>query len=204
MKEKITKLIRNFGGQIETYSPLMKATGYVVSRLDVSLLFGILPSVTPFISKVSDPDVAAILGFLKSKKTGASSLVKNYDSLVSQLENLEEKIIAVKSRLDQAKGNVNQPVETIDKVSSESKQIDPTDLLGNPEYTKLLTEYTNLLRDGVNLLASNVNSRVLGKLLSLIAKSIGGQAISVKGFEMREFSLDLGVMPTVSFALVRV
>lgn len=65
MKEKVKNIISNIGGQIDMYSPLVSSTGYVISKLEVKLLFGILPSVTPHISKVSEPDIGQMISFLK-------------------------------------------------------------------------------------------------------------------------------------------
>lgn len=197
MKDKIKSIISNIGGQIETYSPLVSSTGYVISRLEVKLLFGLLPSITPFVTKISEPDIHQMIGFLKGMGGDISKLVTGGESLISKLEEIEQKVLLLEERLNQARAGASAAVSLADGLQRQVQSGGLQSLLENPEYKVLI-------QDAILLLASNVKSPILGKLLTFVARSIGSQSVSFKGYEMKEFSIDLGVLPSVSFALVKV
>lgn len=197
MKDKIKSIISNIGGQIETYSPLVSSTGYVISRLEVKLLFGLLPSITPFVTKISEPDIHQMIGFLKGMGGDISKLVTDGESLISKLEEIEQKVLLLEERLNQARAGASAAVSLADGLQRQVQSGGLQSLLENPEYKVLI-------QDAILLLASNVKSPILGKLLTFVARSIGSQSVSFKGYEMKEFSIDLGVLPSVSFALVKV
>ena len=197
MKDKIKSIISNIGGQIETYSPLVSSTGYVISRLEVKLLFGLLPSITPFVTKISEPDIHQMIGFLKGMGGDISKLVTDGESLISKLEEIEQKVLLLEERLNQARAGASAAVSLADGLQRQVQNGGLQSLLENPEYKVLI-------QDAILLLASNVKSPILGKLLTFVARSIGSQSVSFKGYEMKEFSIDLGVLPSVSFALVKV
>ena len=197
MKDKIKSIISNIGGQIETYSPLVSSTGYVISRLEVKLLFGLLPSITPFVTKISEPDIHQMIGFLKGIGGDISKLVTDGESLISKLEEIEQKVLLLEERLNQARVGASAAVSLADSLQRQVQSGELQSLLENPEYRVLI-------QDAILLLASNVKSSILGKLLTFVARSIGSQSVSFKGYEMKEFSIDLGVLPSVSFALVKV
>jgi len=197
LKDKIKSIISNIGGQIETYSPLVSSTGYVISRLEVKLLFGLLPSITPFVTKISEPDIHQMIGFLKGMGGDISKLVTDGESLISKLEEIEQKVLLLEERLNQARAGASAAVSLADGLQRQVQSGGLQSLLENPEYKVLI-------QDAILLLASNVKSPILGKLLTFVARSIGSQSVSFKGYEMKEFSIDLGVLPSVSFALVKV
>ena len=197
MKDKIRDIISNIGGQIETYSPLVSSTGYVISRLDVKLLFGLLPSITPFIKKVSDPDIHQMIVFLKADGGEVSRIITNSEAVISKLEEIELKVALLKSRALQLKSDVGSLVTLADNLTTQVQDNGLHSMMQDPDYSALM-------RDAILLLSGHVKSPILAKLLAFVAKSIGGQSINFKGYEMKEFSLDLGIMPSVSFSLVKV
>jgi len=197
MKDKIRDIISNIGGQIETYSPLVSSTGYVISRLDVKLLFGLLPSITPFIKKVSDPDIHQMIAFLKADGGEVSRIITNSEAVISKLEEIELKLALLKSRALQLKSDAGSLVTLADNLTTKVQDNGFHSMMQDPDYSALI-------RDAILLLAGHVKSPILAKLLAFVAKSIGGQSINFKGYEMKEFSLDLGIMPSVSFSLVKV
>lgn len=197
MKDKIKGIISNIGGQIETYSPLVSSTGYVISRLEVKLLFGLLPSITPFVTKISEPDIHQMIGFLKGMGGDISKLVTDGESLISKLEEIEQKVVLLEERLNQARAGASAAISLAEDLQRQVQGSGLQSLLENPDYKVLI-------QDAILLLASNVKSPILGKLLTFVARSIGSQSVSFKGYEMKEFSIDLGVLPSVSFALVKV
>ena len=197
MKDKIRDIISNIGGQIETYSPLVSSTGYVISKLDVKLLFGLIPSITPFIKKVSDPDIHQMIVFLKADGGEVSKIITNSEAVISKLEEIELKVALLKSRALQLKSDVGSLVTLADNLTTQVQDNGLHSMMQDPDYSALM-------RDAILLLAGHVKSPILAKLLAFVAKSIGGQSINFKGYEMKEFSLDLGIMPSVSFSLVKV
>ena len=197
MKDKIRDIISNIGGQIETYSPLVSSTGYVISRLDVKLLFGLIPSITPFIKKVSDPDIHQMIVFLKADGGEVSRIITNSEAVISKLEEIELKVALLKSRALQLKSDVGSLVTLADNLTTQVQDNGLHSMMQDPDYSALM-------RDAILLLAGHVKSPILAKLLAFVAKSIGGQSINFKGYAMKEFSLDLGIIPSVSFALVKV
>ena len=197
MKDKIRAIISNIGGQIETYSPLVSSTGYVISRLDVKLLFGLIPSITPFIKKVSDPDIHQMIVFLKAEGGEVSKIITNSEAVISKLEEIELKVALLKSRALQLKSDAGSLVTLADNLTTKVQDNGFHSMMQDPDYSALM-------RDAILLLAGHVKSPILAKLLAFVANSIGGQSINFKGYEMKEFSLDLGIMPSVSFSLVKV
>jgi len=197
MKEKVKNIISNIGGQIDMYSPLVSSTGYVISKLEVKLLFGILPSVTPHISKVSEPDIGQMISFLKMGSGQLATLVNDADNLVRKLEEIEQKIEEMKVRAQQARVGAEQAVAAMGEIATSIQQRGPSAILESPEYRALLQE-------AILLLSSKVKSPVLSKLLSFVAGSVGGESLTLKGYEMRDFSIDLGVLPSVSFSLTKI
>ena len=197
MKDKIRDIISNIGGQIETYSPLVSSTGYVISKLDVKLLFGLIPSITPFIKKVSDPDIHQMIVFLKADGGEVSRIITNSEAVISKLEEIELKVALLKSRALQLKSDAGSLVTLADNLTTKVQDNGFHSMMQDPDYSALM-------RDAILLLAGHVKSPILAKLLAFVAKSIGGQSINFKGYEMKEFSLDLGIMPSVSFSLVKV
>ena len=197
MKDKIRDIISNIGGQIETYSPLVSSTGYVISRLDVKLLFGLIPSITPFIKKVSDPDIHQMIVFLKADGGEVSKIITNSEAVISKLEEIELKVALLKSRALQLKSDAGSLVTLADNLTTQVHDNGLHSMMQD-------SDYSALMRDAILLLAGHVKSPILAKLLAFVAKSIGGQSINFKGYEMKEFSLDLGIMPSVSFSLVKV
>ena len=197
MKDKIRDIISNIGGQIETYSPLVSSTGYVISKLDVKLLFGLIPSITPFIKKVSDPDIHQMIVFLKADGGEVSKIITNSEAVISKLEEIELKVALLKSRALQLKSDAGSLVTLADNLTTQVQDNGLHSMMQDPDYSALM-------RDAILLLAGHVKSPILAKLLAFVAKSIGGQSINFKGYEMKEFSLDLGIIPSVSFSLVKV
>jgi hypothetical protein len=60
-----------------------------------------------------------------------------------------------------------------------------------------------LIQDAILLLSSSVKNPTLAKLFDLIAKLIGGESLDFRGYEMKDFSIDIGFLPAVSFSLVK-
>jgi hypothetical protein len=138
-----------------------------------------------------------MIGFLKGMGGDISKLVTDGESLISKLEEIEQKVLLLEERLNQARAGASAAVSLADGLQRQVQSGGLQSLLENPEYKVLI-------QDAILLLASNVKSPILGKLLTFVARSIGSQSVSFKGYEMKEFSIDLGVLPSVSFALVKV
>ena len=138
-----------------------------------------------------------MIGFLKGIGGDISKLVTDGESLISKLEEIEQKVLLLEERLNQARVGASAAVSLADSLQRQVQSGELQSLLENPEYRVLI-------QDAILLLASNVKSSILGKLLTFVARSIGSQSVSFKGYEMKEFSIDLGVLPSVSFALVKV
>ena len=132
MKDKIKSIISNIGGQIETYSPLVSSTGYVISRLEVKLLFGLLPSITPFVTKISEPDIHQMIGFLKGIGGDISKLVTDGESLISKLEEIEQKVLLLEDRLNQARVGASAAVSLADSLQRQVQSGEFQSLLENP------------------------------------------------------------------------
>lgn len=119
------------------------------------------------------------------------------DNLVRKLEEIEQKIEEMKVRAQQARVGAEQAVAAMGEIATSIQQRGPSAILESPEYRALLQE-------AILLLSSKVKSPVLSKLLSFVAGSVGGESLTLKGYEMRDFSIDLGVLPSVSFSLTKI
>jgi hypothetical protein len=95
--KKIQNMLRGLGEQVETYAPLMESTGYEISKIEVNLLFGIIPSITPHIAKVTPPDINKITQFLRGSAEQSKRLLENYDAVLAELELIGQKIIGLES-----------------------------------------------------------------------------------------------------------
>ena len=196
MKDKIKNIVSKIGNQIEAYSPLLNSTGYVISRLDVTLLLGLIPSITPTITKVSNPDIRQMINALKGFGVDLSKFVNNEATLISKLEEIEKKFLLLEDRFNQANAKVASPTHFAQADVTRVQGGGLESLLDHPE-GKALTQ------DAILLLSSSVKNPTLAKLLDLIAKSIGGQSLNFRGYEMKDFSIDIGFLPAVSFGLVK-
>jgi len=168
MKDKIIQKLRGVGEQLQNYAPLFKASGYEITRIEVKLLLGIIPSATPFVEKVSQPDIELMADTLKKNSAKLNTLITNIDRTADELYEIAAKAKKIKGNID------------------------------NREYSSLVVE-------ALELLSKRVTNPIVQKLLKLVASLSGpNQTISIKGYEMKEFALDISVIPTVKFALVKV
>jgi nanoRNase/pAp phosphatase (c-di-AMP/oligoRNAs hydrolase) len=168
MKDKIIQKLKGIGEQLYNYAPLFKASGYEVTRIEVKLLLGIIPSATPFIEKVSQPNIELMAETLKKNSAKLNNLITNIDKTANELFEIAARAKRVKNSAD------------------------------NKEYAALVAE-------ALDLLSKQVTNPVAQKLLKLVASLSGPkQEITIKGYEMKEFALDISVLPTVKFALIKI
>ena len=135
--------------------------------------------------------------FLKADGGEVSKIITNSEAVISKLEEIELKVALLKSRALQLKSDVGSLVTLADNLTTQVQDNGLHSMMQD-------SDYSALMRDAILLLAGHVKSPILAKLLAIVAKSIGGQSINFKGYEMKEFSLDLGIIPSVSFSLVKV
>ena len=196
MKDKIKDIVSKIGNQIEAYSPLLNSTGYVISRLEVTLLLGLIPSVTPTITKVSNPNISLMINALKGFGVNLSKFINNEATLISKLEEIEKKFLLLEERFNQANAKVASPTHFAQADVTRVQGGGLESLLDHPESKALI-------QDAILLLSSSVKNPTLAKLLDLIAKLIGGESLNFRGYEMKDFSIDIGFLPAVSFSLVK-
>jgi hypothetical protein len=188
--------VSKIGTQIEAYSPLLNSTGYVISRLEVTLLLGLIPSITPTITKVSNPNISLMINALKGFGVNLSKFINNEATLISKLEEIEKKFLLLEERFNQANANVASPTHFAQAVVTRVQGGGLESLQDHPESKALI-------QDAILLLSSSVKNPTLAKLLDLIAKLIGGESLNFRGYEMKDFSIDIGFLPAVSFSLVK-
>ena len=191
-KERVGSLVQDLGRQIDTYTPLMKASGYAIDRLDVELFLGFIPSISPVITQVADPDIKLMLAFFKDNPKITESLVKNPAEIVAQLEAIVERVKGLQSSVIARSGTSSTATGSGGGVGGDALM----SLLDHPEYRLLLKE-------SMTIVANQVKSKALSKLFSFMAASIGNQAVVIKGYEMREFSVDFALLPSVRFAMIK-
>ena len=101
MKDKIIQKLRGVGEQLQNYAPLFKASGYEITRIEVKLLLGIIPSATPFVEKVSQPDIELMADTLKKNSAKLNTLITNIDRTADELYEIAAKAKKIKGNVDQ-------------------------------------------------------------------------------------------------------
>jgi len=221
MKAKIIDKLKFVGEQLQHYAPFLEATGYEVSQIDITLSFGIIPSVTPIIEHVGSPDLLKMVQALSEHKASFTKLIDNLDETIAELNSIAKKAESFKNKAVEL-GNLASNPEAV--LAMAENAVDNS-AVGTAVKSKITnagaklsgaasdalnfskaesSNYIEFAAEGIRLVAKNTKQPVVKKILNLLASlNEPGKQIEIPGYKISSFNVDFSVFPALSFSLKR-